>query len=111
MTRLMLKALQLQGKIRRFIQSEFQPNKTAAMLALRDGECNRCGACCRILFRCPFLTTDADGQFSCRIYAHRFAQCRNFPIHTKDLREVEECSYSFRAPVNARVEQPAARTE
>ena len=54
---------------------------TDALLSRRQGECNRCGACCKILFRCPFLGTDADGQYTCRIYEKRFAQCRLFPLH------------------------------
>ncbi len=66
------------------------------LLAKRRGECNRCGACCKILFRCPFLGTDAEGQYTCRIYETRFAQCRLFPLHARDLLELgQECSYTF----------------
>ena len=103
-----LMALQARGKVRRFIQSNFQKAATEQALARRQGDCNRCGACCKILFKCPFLGEDADGQFTCKIYDKRFAQCRMFPIHAKDLREVAECSYTFEAspgeapaPINA----------
>jgi hypothetical protein len=86
--------LQARGKLRRFVQSNLGQD-TDALLASRRGECNRCGACCKILIRCPFLATDAEGQYTCRIYEKRFAQCRLFPLHPEDLREVKECSYTF----------------
>ena len=93
-----LMALQARGKVRRFIQSNFQKVATEQALLKRQGECNRCGACCKILFRCPFLGTDADGQYTCHIYEKRFAQCRLYPLLTADLRELEgECSYTFEA--------------
>lgn len=96
-----LKAIQLKGKLRRFVQSSVLREDTQPLLAKRQGECNRCGACCKILFRCPFLGTDADGQYTCKIYQHRFAQCRLYPLRPEDLREVEQCSYTF-------VAEPAA---
>ncbi len=65
------------------------------MLARRQGECDRCGDCCKILFRCPFLTQDADGNSLCRIYEYRFTQCRHYPIQPRDLTEVSRCSYTF----------------
>jgi len=95
MTNLGLKAIQLQGKIRRFVQAKLLPRQAEAALASRRGECNRCGACCKILFACPFLATDEEGQMSCRIYERRFAQCRLYPILARDMLEVEECSYEF----------------
>ena len=102
-----LMTLQLKGKTRRFVQSTLQRQDPAPLLARRQGECNRCGACCKILFRCPFLGTDADGQYTCRIYNQRFAQCRLYPLHAGDLRELEEkCSYTFEgqpSPSTARV--------
>ena len=89
-------SLQLKGKVRRFVQGTILREDTAPLLAERSGECNRCGACCKILFRCPFLGTDAEGQYTCRIYDKRFAQCRLFPLRPQDLRELgEECSYTF----------------
>jgi len=89
-------ALQLTGKARRFVQASVLREDTAPLLLKRQGECNRCGACCKILFRCPFLGTDAEGQYTCRIYDQRFAQCQLFPLRPADLRELgEECSYTF----------------
>jgi uncharacterized protein len=91
-----LVTLQLRGKTRRFVQSSLLRQDTDALLARRHGECNRCGACCKILFRCPFLGTDAEGQYTCRIYEKRFAQCRLYPLHTKDLLELQgQCTYTF----------------
>jgi Fe-S-cluster containining protein len=91
-----LMAVQLRGKARRFVQASVMRQDTDALLARRKGECNRCGACCKILFKCPFLGTDADGQYTCRIYDKRFAQCRLYPLHAADLRELEgQCSYTF----------------
>ena len=108
MVDLQLKAIQLKGKLRRFVQSSVLREDTQPLLAKRQGECNRCGACCKILFRCPFLGTDADGQYTCRIYQQRFAQCRLYPLRPQDLREVEECSYTFEAePVSASEPAPA----
>ena len=103
-----LVTLQLKGKTRRFVQSSVLGQDPAELLAKRHGECNRCGACCKILFRCPFLGTDADGQYTCRIYEKRFAQCRLYPLHAQDLLELEgECTYTFeREPSPERPVQP-----
>jgi Fe-S-cluster containining protein len=96
MPNLALMAVQARGKVRRFIQAKFLGQDTAALLAKRQGDCNRCGACCKILFQCPFLGTDAEGHYTCRIYDTRFEQCRLFPLRAADLLELEEqCSYTF----------------
>ena len=107
-----LMTLQLRGKVRRFAQATFERQDTEALLAKRQGDCNRCGACCRILFKCPFLGSDAEGQYTCRIYDERFSQCRLYPLHAADLRELEEqCSYTFETeqslPEPGRPEPPA----
>ena len=104
-----LVGLQARGKVRRFLQAKVLREDTQPLLARRKGECNRCGACCKILFRCPFLGTDALGQYTCRIYDKRFAQCRLFPLHAEDLRELgEECSYTFEAEPALGEPAPAA---
>jgi Fe-S-cluster containining protein len=93
-----LVTLQLRGKTRRFVQSTLGRQDAEALVARRNGECNRCGACCKILFKCPFLGTDAEGQYTCRIYQYRFAQCRLYPLHAADLGELQgQCSYTFEA--------------
>jgi Fe-S-cluster containining protein len=103
-----LMSLQLRGKVRRFVQAKLQDQDKEALLSKRKGECNRCGACCKILFRCPFLGTDSEGQYTCRIYEKRFAQCRLFPLHASELAELGgECSYTFDSePVPLTTPQP-----
>ena len=87
--------IQARGKLRRFVQAQFRRPEAEALVSRRQGECNRCGECCRILFRCPFLGKDAAGENYCRIYEKRFGACQLFPIQPADLREVSNCSYTF----------------
>jgi hypothetical protein len=90
------RARQAQGKLRRFVSANFRKDEVIAQLALRRGECNRCGACCEILFKCPFLKKHADGTTTCGIYEDRPNQCRLFPIEKRDLEEVRgSCSFYF----------------
>jgi len=91
-----LSARQAQGKIRRFVNTNFRKQETVANLALRRGECNRCGACCELVFKCPFLKKTPDGTSLCGIYENRPNSCRLFPIEQRDIREVKgTCSYYF----------------
>ncbi len=91
-----LRARQAQGKLRRFVSVNFRKEEVVQQLALRRGECNRCGACCEILFKCPFLKKHRDGTTSCGIYEDRPNQCRLFPIERRDLEEVRgTCSFYF----------------
>src|SRR5947209_12363046 len=91
-----LRARQAQGKIRRFVNTNFRKQEVIASLALRRGECNRCGACCEILFKCPFLKKHKDGTTTCGIYEDRPNVCRLFPIDKRDLQEVNgSCSFYF----------------
>src|SRR3990172_3596797 len=88
-------------KIRRFVKSTFRYRQALEGIELRRGECNRCGRCCKILFRCPFLREE-DGSFSCRIYGHHFAACKLFPLQPADLAELGgECTYTFVTPEQA----------
>ncbi len=90
------RARQAHGKLRRFVRANFRKQEVVASLALRQGECNRCGACCEILFKCPFLKKHRDGTTTCGIYEDRPNQCRLFPIEKRDLEEVRgTCSYYF----------------
>jgi hypothetical protein len=95
------RAKQAQGKLRRFVNIRFRRKEVVAKLSLRRGECNRCGACCEILFKCPFLKKHGDGSTTCGIYDDRPDQCRLFPIERRDLEEVRvQCSFYF-------IEKPA----
>ena len=90
------RARQVRGKVRRFVNIRFRKEEVVEKLALRRGDCNRCGACCEILFKCPFLKKAEDGTTTCGIYEDRPDQCRLFPIEPRDLREVRvECSFYF----------------
>ena len=100
---LRLRARQAAGKVRRFFRASLYTQKNDEFLALRQGECTRCGACCKILFRCPFLIENPDNPpgeiYSCGIYDKRFSQCRIYPLAPRDLLEVEEpCGYTFITP-------------
>jgi hypothetical protein len=90
------RARQAQGKVRRFVSANFRKDEVIASLALRRGDCNRCGACCEILFKCPFLKKHDDGTTTCGVYEDRPNQCRLFPIEKRDLEEVRgSCSFYF----------------
>ena len=92
---LRFRLLQLQGKIRRYIRANVYTKDNEKMLARRQGDCNRCGACCMILVRCPFLD-EVEGEYTCQIHGEHFEQCRIFPLEARDLEEVEaDCSYHF----------------
>ena len=87
---------QATGKVRRFLLLRFQKNYVDRQLVLRQGECNQCGNCCEILFRCPFLVKWEDGSSMCSIYEDRPGQCAAFPINKKCLAEVDfDCTYFF----------------
>ena len=86
---------QAAGKIRRFAKSTFRYRQALAGIELRRGECNRCGRCCKILFRCPFLREEGE-SYSCRIYGRHFTACKLFPLEPADLAELGgECTYTF----------------
>jgi len=90
---LSFRARQLQGKMRRFIYRTF-PSLNGHE-PRRYGSCNRCGDCCRILYKCPFLV-EVDGKCRCSIYEHRPLQCRKFPVDTQDIEELDHgCTYYF----------------
>ena len=90
------RARQAQGKLRRFVSANFRKQEVIDALSLRRGECNRCGACCEILLKCPFLKKHTDGTSTCGIYEDRPNQCRLFPIERRDLDEVRgQCSFYF----------------
>jgi hypothetical protein len=87
--------IQLRGKARRAVVGTMLSEEDRAGIAgARQGECNRCGACCKILFTCPFLVEDR-GVFTCSVYDHRPPSCRLFPMVPADLREVDRCAFSF----------------
>jgi len=75
------------GKVRRFCLAALRPGLVRNRSRLRKGECVRCGACCRLIFRCPALHFLPDGSASCRYHQVRPMNCRVFPIDERDLTE------------------------
>jgi Fe-S-cluster containining protein len=57
----------------------------------RIGRCKMCGACCRLPFKCLFLSKGGI----CRIYAIRPPQCRKFPRTKADRKEVKDCGFHW----------------
>jgi uncharacterized protein len=89
--------IQLRGKVRRAVVGVLlSEGDRAALAGARQGECNRCGACCKILFNCPFVVESEGAVFTCSIYDRRPPSCRLFPMVPADLREVDRCGFSFR---------------
>lgn len=90
------KARLVAGKIRRFLYVRLRKGYVARQAALRMGECNQCGNCCEILFKCPFLIKGENGVSVCSIYEDRPGQCSAFPIDENCLADVAfDCTYSF----------------
>lgn len=87
---------QVLRKARRFYLGTFRPEYIQKSIAeKRKGECHRCGLCCELIYRCPFLGRDGENLPYCRIYGDlRPANCRNYPFDAVDS-EVEQCGYRF----------------
>lgn len=79
------------GKLTRFVTSLVLPVDPS-----RTGECERCGACCRFLVKCPFLRPSKEdpGSFECKAYFLRPLQCRKYP-RTKREQIHHPCGYRF----------------
>jgi len=61
----------------------------------REGECLDCGACCKLMFRCPFLAYDKKrSKARCRIYPLRFPACRKYP-RAEAEQVCSPCGYRF----------------
>ena len=106
-TYLFIPFLHLYGKLRRTYYFFFNRNYIHRQLSRRRGACKRCGACCKILHRCPFLIGANNGNRArCLIFFARHPNCRIFPLDERDLRErdfvmpEEECGFYFVDDVN-----------
>ena len=100
----------LANKLRRSFLCTFNPDYVEQQQAMREGECVRCGRCCRLVFRCPFLGGTEENP-TCLIYEKgRPFQCAAFPIDPRDLADVNfECGYTF-ATARATNEPPSMPT-
>lgn len=74
------------GKLRRAFLVSFRKKRVEEKLDRRRGACSRCGACCKIMFKCPAYD-DSDGSPKCLIYNDRPGVCSLFPLDEKDLRD------------------------
>jgi Fe-S-cluster containining protein len=62
----------------------------------RTGECNGCGDCCKLPFRCIFLNDMPDGTSRCSIYNVRPPNCRKFPRSRSQWETVKDnCGFQF----------------
>lgn len=67
-----------------------------SIAANREGECHRCGACCQLIYKCPFLGYDSESLPYCRIYGDlRPGSCKNYPFDRVDS-EIEQCGFKFK---------------
>lgn len=84
-------------KFRRFYLGTFKPEYVSRAIAeTREGECHRCGLCCELVYKCPFLGRDNSNLPYCRIYGDlRPANCRNYPFDKTDS-EVDQCGFRFK---------------
>jgi len=105
---------QASGKLRRFVINRLRPKYVVEALGKRSGECVRCGACCRLLFKCPFLKFDKAGLAECAIYRRRPINCRIFPLDARDIRERDMvagaasiCGYALNSPAVAATKETA----
>lgn len=89
---------QLLRKIRRAYVGLFHRKYVQEQIAQnRVGECHRCGACCKLIYRCPFLGHDAENLPYCRIYGEfRPWACKNYPFDAVDS-EVDQCGFRFKS--------------
>jgi hypothetical protein len=88
---------QVLRKFRRSYYGVFHPEKIEqSIIATRKGECHRCGLCCELVYKCPFLGRDAENLAYCRVYGDlRPANCKNYPFDSKDA-EIDQCGYTFK---------------
>lgn len=90
------------GVLRRLVLRLFNPGHVKKSLARREGQCGRCGACCRLLLpRCMYLKVDDKGQACCTKHRGlRPGNCKVFPIDERDIYDRNlisgaSCGYRF----------------
>ncbi len=91
------------GKVRRFYLLKMNRRHVRRNHARRRGECRRCGSCCKLMLRCPFLDEGGD-LASCTRHEPRHCNCRAFPIDERDIADRNRvssdgpCGYRFEPP-------------
>jgi hypothetical protein len=83
-------------KWRRFFLGTFKPEYIEQSIqASRKGDCHRCGLCCELIYKCPFLGRDSKNLPYCRIYGDlRPTNCKSYPFDKKDA-EIDTCGFYF----------------
>ena len=79
------------GAARRWVLATLLPdNVLYRWKPYQRGGCNRCGLCCKLVFRCPFFLEN-ENTTACMIYTtkHATPPCLVFPIDPRDLEEVQ----------------------
>ena len=80
------------GAARRWVLATVLPDRILyRWKPYQRGGCNRCGLCCKFIFRCPFFVENEETT-ACMIYMdpkHQAPPCVVFPIDPIDLREVQ----------------------
>jgi hypothetical protein len=79
----------IEGWFRRRYLWYLKRHKVRETHAKRSGGCVRCGACCA---GCIFHD---NKKFACRIYNHRPAVCRAYPISVDDKKTTPKCGFRF----------------
>lgn len=74
------------GKARRVVLIALFKRTVDQNINRRRGSCNRSGACCKLLIKCPAFD-DSDGSPRCLVYNDRPGVCGLFPIDERDLAE------------------------
>lgn len=90
------------GVVRRFVLYIFNRKYINEQHLKRQGECLRCGACCKLTFKkCPCLKTEEDGKYICiKHEIFRMPNCILFPIDDSDIKDrniisKKQCGYYF----------------
>ena len=64
----------------------------------REGECKRCGGCCKTSFKCPNLDYDESGLSCCKINHKKPHLCKLYPYNQKDFfKHLQDgCGYRYK---------------
>jgi Fe-S-cluster containining protein len=63
----------------------------------RVGQCQRCGACCKLPNVCPFLRYNEENQPRCIVYFIRPFACRKYPRTAREhITQDTCCGFSFK---------------
>jgi len=61
----------------------------------RRGQCRRCGRCCRLPVKCPFLRAHDGDASRCGIYLIRPSSCRKYPRTPREHLTRKTCGFRF----------------